>query len=291
MNTSDIKLVKIRQPKNNDEIAHYFANKILPEAGKGALYYRNNIIYSYGSHFAIAKHVENGLLFTTRSYSISTAKQKNIVWNATRHLNVIYCPYPDGLYKDNFDYWSNEIEEILKHLKTARKPEKYLLEVERVKTQIIKYTEFFNLSIPEPLKVLLNVTNTTEYRDYLEVKKDAILKEEKERLQRIKVDAAREVKEFRKFKRHSVYNFNDNMSYLRYNVKSQRVETSQRVEIPVKIALNFYNWILEVKECKNCDKKILEYNVTEINSKFIIVGCHKIKMSEIKRVLKDINSK
>jgi hypothetical protein len=49
------------------------------------VFYEGDTIYSYGYHFPIAKLVQsprhNGvILFTTDTYSVSTAKHKTIVW-------------------------------------------------------------------------------------------------------------------------------------------------------------------------------------------------------------------
>ena len=56
-------------------IAHLWANQLQDEArnsGSGNFYFDGDVIYSYGSHFPIAKHVvnakgEKAVLFTTDS--------------------------------------------------------------------------------------------------------------------------------------------------------------------------------------------------------------------------------
>ena len=62
-----------------DEIAHLWAHQTQSDARnqQGNFYFTGATIYSYGSHFPIAKHVTNkrgkkAILFTTRSYSNTT---------------------------------------------------------------------------------------------------------------------------------------------------------------------------------------------------------------------------
>ena len=59
-------------------------------------YFHGDTIYSYGSHFPIARHVENNrgqaVLFTTRGYSATTAGHKCMVEGACRHLTVFHVP-------------------------------------------------------------------------------------------------------------------------------------------------------------------------------------------------------
>lgn len=46
---------------------------------QGSFYYRDSTIYSYGPHFPIARWINNTVYFTTRSYSKTTAKHKDLV--------------------------------------------------------------------------------------------------------------------------------------------------------------------------------------------------------------------
>lgn len=116
-------------------IAHMWANKTQDSARYtgGSFYYDGNTIYSYGSHFPIAKHIkQNGVkavLFTLRSYSHTTSNHISTVRQACRHLNIIYCFRPDASHDNNFNYWLTEAESAINKLKTARKPEKYLNEL------------------------------------------------------------------------------------------------------------------------------------------------------------------
>ena len=78
-------------------VAHLWANQSQDNAknSSGNLFFNGKIIYSYGYHFPIAKHVQNNgisaVLFTERSYSNTTAKHVSAVIQAANHKNIIYC--------------------------------------------------------------------------------------------------------------------------------------------------------------------------------------------------------
>src|SRR5690348_11351714 len=66
---------------DTDEIAHLWAHRTQDAARnpQGNFYFSGDTIYSYGSHFPIARHIKgahgaDGVFFTSRSYSNTTAK-------------------------------------------------------------------------------------------------------------------------------------------------------------------------------------------------------------------------
>ena len=79
-----------------DMVAHLWAHKSQDFARNPGhnFYFHGDTIYSYGSHFPVARHVENkrgrAVLFTTRSYSSTTAGHKCMVEGACRHLTVFH---------------------------------------------------------------------------------------------------------------------------------------------------------------------------------------------------------
>ena len=81
----------------SDEIPHLWAHKVQSEGrnAQGNLYFENETIYSYGSHFPIARHVTNGkkqtaILVTTRGHSVTTSKHISMVRRAIPSGTVIF---------------------------------------------------------------------------------------------------------------------------------------------------------------------------------------------------------
>ena len=265
------------------EVAHLFANQLQSEAttqGRNFYFYGNSI-YSYGSHFCIAKFVDNfNLLFTERSYSNTTAKHINHVRHATSHIKKIYCNNPIGSHEQNFNAWLTEAENNIDKLKNARKPENYILELQRIKDKAEKYAQYFGISTPLTLENALSITDKAETIIYLECKAEAIAKEKKRKETELKKQHAKNLKLWKNHEIYSLYQ-RDGFDYLRKD--SEFFQTSQGVKIPIAVGLRFYNSIVN-KTIKAGDK-FLDYTISEINNKLIKIGCHTITLKEINTIV------
>jgi hypothetical protein len=276
---------------NNETVAHLWANEQQTEAytPNRAFYFNGNSIYSYGGHFTIAKHITNdkgekAILFTTRGYSNTTAKHINFTYRAIPYKDsIIYCPDPNATANDNLFYWDNLINGIYSKLAKANKPEIYLAELSRYNEQIKKYLAFMGVDMPEAIRVKLEITTKAESIEAVnkanEIKAANEAKQAKEKEQENK----KQLKKFRNFERFSFYN---GLAYLRYNKDTNRIETSQRVEIPIEAAKKFYK---AIKDNTIDNLKILDYSLKSINKQYIEIGCHRIETKEINRIAKTLN--
>lgn len=266
------------------EVAHVFANQTQSEARtqtNNFFFYDKNI-YSYGHHFCIARFVdENTLLFTERGYSNTTAKHINHVRHATSHIKKIYCDNPTNTNTDNFNAWTRQAETNIEKLKNARKPEIYLLELQRIKNKANIYAEYFGIKLPITLENALSITDKAEIIAYLENKAEAIAKEKKQKETELRKEHAKNLKKWKKFEIYSLYQ-RDGFDYLRKD--SENFQTSQGVKIPIAVGLRFYNSIVN-KTIKVGDK-FLDYTISEINNKLIKIGCHTITLKEINSIVK-----
>ena len=263
------------------ELCHKWANQE-QESGRtsnGTLYFNGSTIYSYGSHFPIAKHIVNeqgqrAVLFTERSYSNTTAKHKSHVWMSCKNDDIIYCSVPGGSHDDNFNYWLifAEIHGARK-LKTARKPEIYLNIISNVESKAVKYAEFFGIEIPETLKAVLSIKDKTEYLQY-----------ESKAIEFAKLEQARKLKEQKaKFKEDikKWLNLETSRLYTTYKydflrINDNRIETTQAVQIPLELGKRLYNSIKN--QSLKVGDKVLNYSVNEIGND-IKIGCHTFKQS------------
>jgi hypothetical protein len=272
---------KVNTPEN---VAHLFANQTQSEARTQTnnFYFYDKNIYSYGSHFCIAKFVDaNTLLFTERSYSNTTAKHINHVRHATSHIKKIYCSNPTGTHEENFKYWLNQAETNIEKLKNARKPENYILELQRIKDKATKYANYFGIITPLSLENALSITDKAEILEYLEIKQKTIEAEKKRKETELKKEHAKNLKKWKSFEIGSLYQRNG-FDYLRKD--SENFQTSQGVKIPIAIGLRFYNNIVN-KTIKVGDK-FLDYTINEVNDKLIKIGCHTITLKEINTIVK-----
>jgi len=275
---------------SQSEVAHMWANKLQYSARNagGNFYFENNTIFSYGSHFPIAKHIEcngvNAVLFTESSYSNTTAKHIQVTRGACSHKNIIYCNNPNNSHDENFNSWKTTIENIATKLPKAKKPEIYLYDIGVICDKVNKYASFFGISIPETLIGAMQITDKNKYAEYTN-KKAEYEKAEKIRIEKKqKKEHAAALKKFRSFETSRLYSRNG-FDYLRYNKDSERVETSQGVQVPKDIAIKFYNWLTLVANkggCTNCNLKLLSYDITEVTKDSFTIGCHTISMKEAK---------
>ncbi len=265
---------------DNSTVAHRWANQNF-EAGEsrnpgGNFYYSGKIIYSYGRHFPIARHVtnergDNAVLFTESTYSNTTRDQVSIVKQACNHLNVIYCSTPTSSHEESFNSWTIDIESIASNLSKARKPEKYLSQIDEIAARVSKYASFFDLHIPEALLAAMAIKDTGEYTDYL-LKKIAF--NEAEALRIRKEAEARVKKELKKWlagEGFRLYNRADR-DYLRINADKTKVETSQAVVISWELAAKTWEK-LKAGKLKVGEKFLREYEVREVG-KNVVIGCH-----------------
>jgi len=262
--------------------AHLFATQSQIEAYTPTrnLYFYDKSIFSYGSHFCIAKFVDSKtLLFTEKSYSNTTAKHISCVSYATSHINKIYCYNPNGAHEDNFKYWLEKAEQLTDKLSRANKPEIYISQLQQIENKATIYANYFNIAIPETLQSVLKVTTKAEILSYMDNKAELIKAEKIAKEKALKKEHLRELKEWKNFEVNRMYQ-RDGFDYLRKN--NEQFETSQGVKIPLEIGLRLYKNLANVKQ----GEKFLDYTVGEVTKQFICIGCHKITFKEINNIIK-----
>jgi len=289
----------MRKVVDRHTVAHLWANQHQQEARTPTdnLYFYGKTIYSYGSHFPIACHVENkkgenAILFTTNTYSSTTAQHISIVRGAIASWRkVIYCNNPKSLTgKDNFEAFEDKILEISRLLEKAKKPEKYVDQIKSINNQINIYSEFTSFKIPNSLKKLMAIVDKNSLHEILLKRHKKIEADRKKAIKKANLERQIEIKKYteetlpkwRNFELPYLYGKVLEVDYLRYNEEKQEIETSQRVNIPFEVAKKFYHTIIGViNKTVNQPEKFLNFQINKINKEFIEIGCHKIQMSEI----------
>lgn len=298
---------------NPSDVAHYFANKVQSEGRTSSsnFYfntdYKGNIsIFSYGSHFCIARHVENlqgqkAVTFTNRRYSNTTATQIATVRQACNHIDKIYCYDPSSSTAENLEQWLKNVNSIIGAINSAKQQRSKLKafeQLESVKSEVNIYCEFWGLNLETENKELFIALQSNDFTDLLKFKEqqDEIQKE-KRALMAIKAlkEHKENLKKWRKFdgRYNRLYTRIEQVDYLRFNTSTNRVETSQGIEIPLRTAKDFYSKVLETVKtgkCTICGSDFMDkYEVKEISKDHVIVGCHNITIKEIQKLAKALN--
>jgi hypothetical protein len=260
---------------NNSELAHIYATQSQESAQNmnGSLYFDGATIFSYGYHFPIAKMVTNErgterIIYTTSTYSNTTAKHKSIVQQATSHFQNLYCFNPCGSHDENFNAWLNDANSVAAKLVKAKKPLKYVSALNNVRNAATKYAEFFAVEIPLNLSAVLDLKDKSEFLQYqskvAEYEKAETARKLKEQEKAFKI----ELKKWQDGETSRLY-INLGFDYLR--LRENRVETTQAVQIPLELAKRLYISIKE-RTIKKGDK-LLNYTIDKVGAQ-IKIGCH-----------------
>src|SRR5688572_15068374 len=194
---------------NNSDVAHVWANKLQNEGRASNFFFKGDTIYSYGYHFAIAKHVtneneENAVLLTKRSYSNSTAKHRVKVINAINHHNVILCNEVESSHRHNLLQFLSEINIIAEKLNRARKPENHLSDIQCIASQARIYANFFgvNISVEYPeLFEAMSLPNREEWAEVLHRRAKELKAKRERQAEQDKLNHLITVEEFRSFEK------------------------------------------------------------------------------------------
>lgn len=257
-------------------VAHLWANQEQEDArtGNGNFYFQNNTIYSYGSHFPIAKHVnfegKKAILFTTREYSASTSVHIGIAAYASNHISKIYCKDPTcgSFHEENLKNFIYRIEEQAKKLTNARKPELYILPIHQITAQAKEYLEYFNFPISEVMQSAFDITDKGKYFEYAQAKDEMLTRELKRRKKEQKKLFTISLKKWLTGEKDRMYDRID-QDYLR--IHNGRIQTSQNVELPIELGKRLYQQILSDTLKEN--DTVLSYRVIKTGSEYVI-GCH-----------------
>ena len=134
------------------DIAHIFANEPGREVRCRNGFVEDDVLYSYGRHFPVAKRYTDTkgnttIFFTLDTYSRITGKHINEASAATRHLNKLYMknvPRFDTVdHSNNIGYWLVELKTAFTNIKKARTNKEWrLTEMRKHLTTLKVYLDF-----------------------------------------------------------------------------------------------------------------------------------------------------
>ena len=158
-------------------VAHLWANQTQDSARNPChnFYFHGDTIYSYGSHFPIARHVtrkgNSAVLFTTRSYSSTTAGHKCTVESACRHLTVFHVADVNGTdcRKQFAQYRAEYMGLVGKYAKARQRKPEHLDALRRLVEEANGYAAFFGLrprlTLPDDLTGMIAECQAIEKRE------------------------------------------------------------------------------------------------------------------------------
>lgn len=120
-------------------------------AKSGHMFYRDNIIFSYGEHFPIARYdrATRLTLLTSRSYSVTTARHISHVYSA---IQGAFVRVPDVYANDhvaNVTHFVTEIQRTeAKIIRARRYADFHYEDTKRIRAELVRYCAAFGLLAP-----------------------------------------------------------------------------------------------------------------------------------------------
>lgn len=265
------------------ELPHIWAHQKQQQGKAGNFYFDGKTIYSYGGHFPIATHLDDGntVAFTTRTYSVTTSGHINAARGAVSHKTLLYCSNPksasEGYHDNNIREFIQAIHHKLNEITPrTRKPEIMKSAALHQLELLNKYLTYFKIKKSKEIKDAEKLCSSNDVVEQIKQ-----LKLKKERAQ--KKETARQIKDWKEYGKTRYIN-NSVETYLRTN--GEIVETSKGITISIPRAKMYYNWVVSTGNCNGCNFEMEHYKVNKLTKTHLVVGCHNIPLTEIKEIAK-----
>jgi hypothetical protein len=277
---------------NNRQLAHVWAQQTKTQGKGHHFYFEGPSIYSYGPHFEIARFVtvkkKRAVLFTTRTYSVSTSKHLSYTRTALHGLAVpvFNVTSLDADHKANTKDYAERIDTAARKATLVRShAETRMQQAATLTDEANAYAKLFGLKarIKKPV-----------FGPALKAKINA---EKQRKAEKTRQDHARLLVELEKWKRGEDvahrYCFNEIPTGLR--VRGEVVETSRGAEVPLDHAKRLWPIVQRVKasgvayQRNGHTEHVGHFTVDRIEtSGDLSIGCHRIAFAEVERIAKEL---
>jgi hypothetical protein len=289
---------------NNREVAHLWANQSRA-SGKGSnFFFEGPTIYSYGYHFPIARHVGSVILFTTDSYSSSTAKHKAYTRQAIADCEMV-IDVPDVTAESPEEHARNLAAVVASHesalLKLARartNGERIAADVERIAENARTYAHAFGLPVPALANASPDVL--ARVRERAAAERDNRNRQERERNDAKRGDWSERAARWRAGENVSTHGAGlptDVPTLLRLIDGGKVIETSRGARVPVSVAPALAEsifstrrdgkaWVVPSSFIAAGRAAVGDYTLREIRADgALVVGCHVLEFAEVSAML------
>lgn len=284
---------------SSQEVTHTWAHRRQPLARNSnkSLYFGGDTIFSYGSHFPIARHLNSGTIaITTSSASITTGRHINLVRRAIPgHKKLIFVSSPCMTAGTaDRDRAESEATQLLESAAKRRSPARR----DDDRASALNVAEQFN-AYAEAIGSGQRIdTARIASADLAALRMALVRRQEQEAIDRRRLEAeagvrlAKQVESWRNFGPVPSQEIRSAPVALRYfqgaNTEMSAITTSRGAEIPEADARRLWPVIRRVM-AGECDHEISmrlgHYRLTKIRPDgSIVVDCHDIAFAEIERI-------
>lgn len=285
--------------KNQQEVAHVWAQQIQYEGRAANMFFRDKSIYSYGTHFEIARFITDDVVFfNCRKYSSSTAKHQSYTARAISHKTMFSVPSMEN-HNENMEYFLKEIEKDLLAMMRGRAEnvEWRHTQIKRYLNQVSRYVALFGTTLTKDQKskfksIFARRDNllSVEFQAKMKEKIKAQTAATKIRNAEIAARKALELEEARKDEAEDLAKWlaGENTYHLFFNspvhlrIKDAIIQTSKGAEVPLIEARKLWH-ALQLKQVVS-GMRVGHYTVTGCDAVNLTVGCHVIPLKEVLRM-------
>lgn len=275
--------------KNHAAVAHSWAHQLQTYASSGPLYFHENEIFSYGSHYMLATILEdsddNRVYFVNaNSYSNTTAKHRNHVLNAIpNNRQTFYIPFPNN--RLHIDTLESAIYRMI------QKANECFLNQIKAKTNSSHYADGMKIisdiqHICNLFKLSINIEATQQESARIkaeEIQRSEPIRRKAREEKQLKADKERLEKWLRHEANGTIYSV---PVHLRLSKNRQTIQTTKGAEVDLGAALLIWD---KIRKGENVNgKHIGPFTVDEVTETEIQIGCHLINIDTIKNFLKTL---
>lgn len=289
------------------EVAHIWAQQNQYE-GRNAgntMFFRDKSIYSYGSHFEMARFVKpDVVLRTTRSYSVTTSKHLSYVWRALSNKQKLFDVPSFDDHAENGHYLAREVRELIDATNRARTGIKYKLEeISRRTSAARAYLAAFKKEMTVTARNEIKRLDKDFHKVLTQDRIDTLKAREKENEKRAEVRhaaarARREEQEklnslavqdyFEKWKAgEGTYSWKFQNLPVALRIIGETIETSHGATVPLLAARELWDKLQRREPLHGMT--LGSYTVQGLSGSILTVGCHQIPVKEVFRMAKNLN--
>lgn len=279
---------------NNKEVAHLWANQSRERATGSHFYFEGDTIYSYGSHFPIARHYKGVVLFTTKGHSKTTACHKSIVRSACSHLTVFeVSQVMDNPSGRDVKEWGEQIKFEAETAAKSRNPHAHLESLQSTVNTANDFCERFKFKTRFTMP-----DNLDELRERAKASAQRERKAKAERLAKFEADCAETVSKWLAGEVVTIPHQYEKVllraRHYEHDVPQSPdvpiMQTSKGATVPLTEAEKAYRFACIMRQRgwrRNGDTyKVGDYQLDAINEQGVIAGCHRVAWDEIERFAK-----
>jgi hypothetical protein len=270
------------------QCVHVWAQNSQDEGRCGNVFFEGAVIYSYGYHFPMARHVTNGageeaVLLTTAKFSISTGRHQSFVLGAVSHRKRFCvthlgrsrfgaCNLTPEDHKLNLRDYRVRIEESVLRARRARGNKDWGL-ARALGNEANAYAEFFGL--PERVQPLSDEL----VREIEEAARRAEAAERERRRLKDRANAAA-VEEWKAGERMVC----PRTDKVHLRLWGDEVETSWGARVPLGAARALLPFLRKGEMPPPAFRRVGDFHVDEVTATRFKVGCHTVETAEVERL-------